>query len=78
MENLIKSLTILAKYIPGEADSYARNFPTCCEHSVLMVPSISQDAWATVTLEDKKLLDELGWSFLAGHGCVGSFTFGSC
>jgi hypothetical protein len=34
MEELIKALTILSKYMESD---YARNFPTSCEHDVLYV-----------------------------------------
>lgn len=53
MEDLIKALQIFLKY--GN-----KNYPTFCEHDILYVdvdPSVVSD-------EDKKVLDELGFSLM--------------
>jgi hypothetical protein len=71
MKDLIEALTILAKYLPE--DTYA---PTHCEHDVLYVPAVD---FNEVSDEDKKRLDELGFSENTefGDGFM-SFRFGSC
>ena len=83
MKDLIKSLEILQKYLPFKpcgndpSKCYNQEYPTHCEHDVLLVPSINAEVWAHVSDEDMKALDELGWDFLEEYGCIGSFRFGS-
>jgi DNA-binding protein YbaB len=65
MEDLIKALQIFLKY--GNED-----YPTNCDHDVLMV-NISPDL---VSEDDKKILKEL--SFHESDCGFESFRFGSC
>jgi len=70
MEDLIKALTILKKYI---VDSYDMKYPTACEHDVLYVCVNPED----VSDEDKIELDRLGFfPDEEGYGFA-SFKFGS-
>jgi hypothetical protein len=69
MNDLIKALTILAKYNDLGKD-YS---PTHCEHDELMIPGVS---WDELSAEDKVTLDDLG--FHEGDTGVSSFRFGSC
>lgn len=69
MNDLIKALTILAKY-NGLDEEYC---PTHCEHNVL---TISRVQWDELSEEDKVTLDKLG--FHSGEYGVESFRFGSC
>jgi hypothetical protein len=68
MNDLIKALTILAKY-NGLGEEYA---PTHCEHDVLIIAGVQ---WDDLSEEDKVALDELG--FHSGDYGVESFRFGS-
>lgn len=68
MNDLIKALTILAKY-NGLGECYS---PTHCEHDELIVNGVQ---WEELTEEDKVTLDELG--FHEGEYGVSSFRFGS-
>jgi hypothetical protein len=71
MKDLIEALTIFLKYV--DDDPYA---PTHCEHDVLYVPTVD---FAKVSDEDKKRLDELGFTENT-DGIEGfmSYRFGSC
>lgn len=69
MKDLIKALTILAKYM----DDNVRN-PTYCEHDELMVMVMPED----VSQEDVEQLDKLGFFPSEEDECFKSFRFGSC
>lgn len=70
MSDLIEALQILLKY--GNPD-----YPTHCEHDVLMIGGIYPE---DVTDEDKEKLEELGFfvSDEYGEKMFKSFKFGSC
>lgn len=67
MNKLIEALMIFAKYRDEE-------FPTHCEHDVLMIAGITLDE---VSDADKKKLDELGFRWSRSHGCWCSYRYGS-
>lgn len=67
MENLIKALQIFLKYANEP-------WPTHCEHDTLMVIGINKDS---VSEEDTKLLDELGFFWSDENDCWVSFRYGS-
>lgn len=54
MEDLIKALTILKKYLKDRYDKY----PTLCEHDILYVCGIDLPK---IPVEEVRLLDELGF-----------------
>ncbi|NBR06957.1 MAG: hypothetical protein EBT92_14465 [Planctomycetes bacterium] len=68
MNDLIKALTILAKYNGLGEDKY----PTHCEHDELIVNGVQ---WSELSVEDQVALDKLG--FHDGDCGVTSFRFGS-
>ena len=68
MEDLIKALTIMMKYMDG----YNLDYPTHCEHDELMV-CVDPDKIST---EDLNELSKLG--FIVGDGCMISYKYGSC
>lgn len=67
MDNLIQALQIFMKYKNKE-------YPTHCEHDVMMVVGISKKE---VTEEDKLKLDELGFRWSSEYECWVSYKFGS-
>ncbi len=68
MKKLIEALTIFLKY----RDEV---YPTHCEHDVLCVVGIAEDA---ISEEDQKKLDELGgWFWNTEYDCWASYEFGS-
>ena len=67
MEDLIKALQIFIKY--GNPQ-----YPTHCEHDVMMIVGIDPD---DVSEKDKKELDKLGFLFNEDEECFMSFRFGS-
>lgn len=69
MFELIEALEIFSKYYQG-------NYPTHCEHDVLMIAGVDPD---DVSEEDTKRLDELGFFISDEYGDKGfqSFRFGS-
>ena len=67
MNDLIKALQIFAKY----KDVYE---PTCCEHDILLVVGIQQH---TVSADDAKALDDLGFFWSDEYDSWASFRFGS-
>jgi hypothetical protein len=69
MDDLIKALQILRKYGNPE-------YPTHCEHDILMVVDINPD---DVSKEDKRALKKLGFIFgkQFGEDVFYSFKFGS-
>lgn len=66
MKDLIEALTILSKYANEE-------YPTHCEHDVLLVVGITQD----VSEEDRVRLDALGFFWNTEFDAWSSFRFGS-
>ena len=69
LSKLIKALNIFLKY--GDPD-----FPTHCEHDVMMICGIEPD---DVSEEDKKELEELGFDVTNEYGeeAFTSFRYGS-
>lgn len=67
MRDLIEALTIFLKY----GDEYS---PTHCEHDVLMVVGIEQEA---VSVKDQTKLNELGFRWSTEYDCWASYRFGS-
>lgn len=67
MKDLIEALTILLKY------GNPRN-PTHCEHDELTIVDIDP---ASVSDDDKKRLDKLGFFVDDSEECFKSFRFGS-
>lgn len=67
MEDLIKALQIFLKYNNEE-------WPTHCEHDVLLVVGITEDE---VSDNDKKELDELGFIWFEEYDSWGSYRYGS-
>lgn len=71
MQKLIEALQIFLKYGNPE-------YPTHCEHDVLIICGISPD---DVSEEDKRKLDELGFhvdtSNEYGDDCFVSYLYGS-
>ena len=66
MEDLIKALQIFSKYVDTD-------YPTCCEHDVLYVPTVE---YAEVSEEDRKELERLGF-FESEFGSFKSYRYGS-
>jgi hypothetical protein len=56
MDDLIEALQIFSKYILD--GSYDKDYPTTCEHDMLIVNVVSPDE---VSEEDTKRLEELGF-----------------
>ena len=69
MEDLIRALTILNKYLE---DGYNKNYPTYCEHDELMV---CVDP-GKISEEDMMELNKLG--FISCEDYMVSYRFGSC
>lgn len=69
MEDLIKALTILSKYLD---DGYNKDYPTLCEHDELMVCVDPK----RILEEDMIELNELG--FISCGDYMVSYRFGSC
>jgi len=69
LDDLIKALQILRKY-------GSPNYPTHCEHDIMIICGISP---ADVSEEDKKKLDDLGFHTTHEYGeeQFASFRFGS-
>lgn len=67
MKKLIEALTIFAKYKDV-------NYPTHCEHDVLMIAAVTEDE---VSSEDKQKLDDLGFHWSKETDCWISYRFGS-
>lgn len=67
MEDLIKALQIFLKYGNPE-------FPTHCEHDILMIADIDPEK---VSEEDIKELDKLGFFISEQYDSFVSFRFGS-
>lgn len=67
MKKLIEALTIFAKYRDLA-------YPTCCEHDTLYVVGITYDE---VSAEDRKQLEELGFTYADAIDVWQSFKYGS-
>lgn len=70
MENLIKALTIISKYLEGHYNDY----PTFCEHDVLYV----HVNYEKISQEDLVELDKLGFIPNEDLGNMMSYKYGSC
>ena len=70
MEDLIKALTILNKYLEG----YHKEYPTTCEHDVMFV----QVDYTKISQDDLIELETLGFRPCEDLGNMMSFRYGSC
>ena len=70
MENLIKALTIISKYLEG----YHKDYPTSCEHDVLY----AHVNYEKISQEDLVELDKLGFMPNEDLGNMMSYRYGSC
>jgi hypothetical protein len=68
MNDLIAALQILGKY---QEDT---EWPTHCEHDILMVTVVEKD---DVPEDEQKELDKLGFFWNEEHECWTSYRFGS-
>lgn len=69
MEDLIKALTILSKYIDA-----SNRWPTYCAHDEFNVSVSPQE----VSQQDIEALDSLGFFPNEEYDCFTSYRFGSC
>lgn len=67
MKKLIEALQIFLKYKNEE-------FPTHCEHDILMVTGITEEE---ISEEDKEILKEFGFFYDGDYNCWASFRYGS-
>jgi hypothetical protein len=67
MDKLIEALNIFLKY-------QNHQFPTHCEHDILLVVGISRDS---ISKEDCQKLDELGFFWSDEYESWASYRFGS-
>jgi hypothetical protein len=67
MKDLIKALQIFLKY-------KNKDYPTHCEHDVLLVVGITEDE---VSEEDKTELEKLGFHWDSEYDSWASFRYGS-
>lgn len=67
MKDLIEALQIFSKYAETK-------YPTHCEHDVLMIMEVDEDS---VTEDEAKRLDGLGFFWSEEYECWASFRFGS-
>jgi hypothetical protein len=67
MDKLIQALEIFKKYQNLE-------WPTHCEHDVMLVVGIEQNE---VSEEDTQKLNELGFIWMQEYECFGSYRYGS-
>ena len=70
MDDLIKALTILNKYLEG----YNKDYPTSCEHDALYV----QVDYTKISQEDLDELQILGFIPCEDLGNMVSYRYGSC
>lgn len=70
MNDLIKALTILNKYLEG----YHKDYPTSCDHDVLYV----HVDYTKISQEDLNELQILGFSPCEDLGNMMSYKYGSC
>lgn len=68
MKDLIEALQIFEKY------QEETKWPTHCEHDVLYVMGVQEDA---PSVEERARLDELGFIWMPSEECWGSYRFGS-
>lgn len=67
MDKLIEALQIFLKYKNEQ-------WPTHCEHDILMIIGITEDE---ISEEDKEKLDKLGFSWNSEYDCWASYRYGS-
>ncbi len=67
MKNLIEALQIFAQY-------QDLKWPTHCEHDVLYIMGVTHEE---VSAEHRQRLDALGFIWMEGDDCWGSFRYGS-
>lgn len=67
MKDLIEALQIFLKYKNEQ-------WPTHCEHDIMMIMGIEQDE---ISAEDVKRLDDLGFRWNEEYDCWASYKFGS-
>lgn len=70
MEDLIKALTIISKYLEG----YNKKYPISCEHDVMFV----QVDYTKISQDDLIELETLGFRPCEDLGNMMSFRYGSC
>lgn len=70
MEDLIKALTIISKYLEG----YHKEYPISCEHDVMFV----QVDYKKISLADLDELRDLGFRPCEDLGNMMSTRYGSC
>ena len=70
MDDLIKALTILNKYLEG----YNKKYPTSCDHDSLYV----QVDYKKISHEDLNELEKLGFRPCEDLGNMISTRYGSC
>lgn len=70
MDDLIKALTILNKYLDG----YNKKYPTSCDHDSLYV----QVDYKKISQEDINELETLGFIPCEYLGNMVSYRYGSC
>lgn len=70
MDDLIKALTILGKYLEG----YQKERPISCEHDVMFV----QVDYTKISQDDLIELEKLGFIPCEDLGNMQSFRYGSC
>ena len=71
MEDLIKALMILNKYVT----SYGKDYPCHCEHDILMICGVEYE---DVPVLDLIWLDHYGFFEDADGEGFASYKFGSC
>lgn len=67
MEDLITALQIFVKY-------QNQQWPTHCEHDILMIMGIEEDE---LSEQDKKEVESLGFHWNGEYDCWASYRFGS-
>lgn len=67
MDKLIQALEIFKKY-------KNLDYPTHCEHDVLLVVGIEH---SEISGEDILILEDLGFRWMQEYDCFGSFRYGS-
>ena len=70
MEDLIKALTIISKYLEG----HHKDYPISCEHDVMFV----QVDYTKISQDDLVELETLGFRPCEDLGNMMSFRYGSC
>lgn len=67
IDKLIEALQIFGKY-------NKTNYPTSCEHDILMIMDIEENTMAST---DKEKVCELGFHWNDEYSCWASYEFGS-